>query len=143
MKVKIKRFDKSIPMPEYKTSEAACFDAYSRETITIEPGEIGYILLNNAIEVPEGYYVMLVPRSSTHKHGIMAANSFGVGDRDFRGNNDEYAFIALNFTKNPVTIEKGTRVAQYMVVKYEQADIEEVDYLEGADRGGIGSTGSK
>ena len=65
---------------------------------TIEAGEVGYIPLNVAIEVPKGYWVMLAVRSSTHKKGIMAGNGIGVGDSDFCGDDDEYSLIAHNFS---------------------------------------------
>lgn len=143
MKIKIKRIDKSIPLPEYKTEGAACLDMYSRETITIQPGEIGYIPLNVAIELPKGTCALLVARSSTHKLGLMKVNGVGVFDEDYKGDNDEYKFIAYNFKKQSVTIEKGTRVAQIMIVSYNKVDIEEVEILGNKDRGGIGSTGHK
>lgn len=140
-KTKIKRFDKSFPLPAYKTSGAAAADVYSREDTTIEPFSIGYIPLNIAIELPKGYCLLLLPRSSTHKLGIMSANSVGVLDEDFNGDNDELRFVAYNFTNNAVTIEKGTRLAQILPFPTEQLQFEEVDSLENDDRGGIGSTG--
>lgn len=142
MKIKIKRFDKNIPLPEYKTEGAACMDVYAREGVTIEPNSIGYIPLNIALEVPKGCWVMLVSRSSTHKMGLMNAAGIGIGDWDFKGDNDEYKFIAYNFTTSPVTVEKGTRVGQLMVMRYERVDLEEVEHLGNPDRGGIGSTGN-
>ncbi|KKS30532.1 hypothetical protein A2380_01600 [candidate division WWE3 bacterium RIFOXYB1_FULL_43_24] len=143
MKIKIKRFDKSIPLPEYKTKGAACVDLYAREDVTIPPGELGYIPLNVAVEVPETCWVLLAARSSTHKLGLIPANGIGIGDSDFNGDNDEYKLIVYNVKKDPVTVEKGTRVAQISVVNYEKVELEEVDSLGNADRGGIGSTGSK
>ena len=52
MKIKIKRFDKDIPLPEYKTDGAVALDMYSRETVTIQPKEVKLIPLNVAIEIP-------------------------------------------------------------------------------------------
>jgi len=107
------------------------------------PGELGYIPLNVAVEVPETCWVLLAARSSTHKLGLIPANGIGIGDSDFNGDNDEYKLIVYNVKKDPVTVEKGTRVAQISVVNYEKVELEEVDSLGNADRGGIGSTGSK
>jgi dUTP pyrophosphatase len=142
MKIKIKRFDKSLPLPAYQTAGAACMDAYARETVTIEPNSIGYIPLNVAIEAPEGHWVMLAARSSTHKAGLIPANGIGIGDSDFSGNNDEYKFIVYNYKDSAVTIDRGTRIAQFMILKVENVEIEEVEYLGNPDRGGIGSTGN-
>ncbi len=141
MKIKIKRFDKTIPLPEYKTKGSVCMDLYVRETTTVEPEGIAYIPLNIAIQVPNGYWTMVLPRSSMHKLGIMMINSVGVIDSDYCGNEDEIKLIAYNFKKERVIIEKGARIAQMMVVKYEKVDIFETDKLDSTNRGGIGSTG--
>lgn len=143
MNIKIKRFDKSLPIPEYKTQGAAAFDLYAREDVTINPGEVVLIPLNIAIEIPKGYFVLLVNRSSTFKLGITCANGLGIGDSDYCGDNDEYMFPALNYTKDIVTIEKGTRCCQMLILPVEQVNIQEVEHLKNIDRGGFGSTGSK
>jgi dUTP pyrophosphatase len=142
MKVKIKRFDKSLPLPEYKTEGAACIDLYVREDTKIEPQTVGYIPLNIALEIPTGYWVQLTARSSMHKMGILPVNGIGIGDKDYCGDNDEYKIPALNFTKDTVIIEKGTRIAQLMINKYEKIELEEVNNLNNKDRGGFGSTGN-
>ena len=143
MKIKIKRFDKTLPLPHYKTKGAACLGVVAREEVTIEPQSIGYVPLNIAIEVPKGCWVMLAARSSTHKLGLMNAAGIGIGDEDFSGNDDEYKFVAYNFTNKPVIVERGTRIGQIMILKYEKVEIEEVDDMTGANRGGLGSTGFK
>src|SRR3989338_4739876 len=112
MKVRIKRIDKSLPLPEYKTAGAAAFDLASRVSVTILPKGIVRVPLNVAIEPPTGYMVILAARSSLHKKGIMLANSVGVIDNDFCGNGDEYIVPLYNFTEEPVSIEKGERLAQ-------------------------------
>lgn len=143
MKIKIKRFNKDLLLPEYKTPGAAAFDITARENVEIPAGEVGYIPLNIAVETPPGYFFLLAARSSTHKKGIILANGIGIGDPDFSGDGDEYKAAYLNFTKNPVVIEKGERIAQGMFVKVERADWEEVDNMKNETRGGFGSTGAK
>ena len=108
MNIKIKRFDKALPLPEYKSEGAVALDLYSRESVKIQPGEVKLIPLNVAIEIPKGYFLLLVNRSSTHKLGITCVNGVGIGDYDFCGDNDEYMFPALNYTDKEVTIERGT-----------------------------------
>lgn len=141
--IKIKRFDKSLPLPEYKTKGAVGFDLAARETVVISAGTVGRIPLNIAIEIPKGYFIVQASRSSAHKLGIMAANGIGIIDSDFCGDGDEYIFLAYNFTKKAVTIEKGTRIAQGILMKYEQANWKEVQKMKAETRGGIGSTGHK
>jgi dUTP pyrophosphatase len=141
MKVKIKRFDRSIPLPRYESAGAACVDLRARLETSIPPREVGYIPLNIAVEIPEGYWVMMAARGSTHKAGIMLVNGIGIFDWDFRGDNDEYHLAAYNFTDQPVIIEKGQRVAQMMIQKLERIEFEEVEALTEPDRGKFGSTG--
>jgi dUTP pyrophosphatase len=142
-KIKIKRFDKSLPLPEYKTSGSAGFDLSAREATRIKPGQVGIIPLNFAVETPRDHMLLIVARSSTHKHGIMPINGIGIGDSDFRGDEDQYRFPAFNFTKKTITIEKGTRIAQGIFVKFTKADWNEVSRMKAKTRGGFGSTGHK
>src|SRR5437773_116591 len=104
--VKIKRFDKNIPLPEFKTKGAAAFDLYARTDIEIPPKEFKYVPLNVAVQTPVGYFLLLVARSSTHKKGLWMANGIGIGDPDFSGDNDEYHAVYYNFTDKPVMVEK-------------------------------------
>ena len=143
MQIKIKRFDKTLPLPTYKTRGAVALDLCARVNTEILANQIGYIPLNVAIEIPENCWVMVAARGSTHKSGILPVHGFGIGDWDYCGDNDEYLFPVLNFTDKTVVIEKGSRVAQMMINKYEKVDILEVDKLEGPDRGGFGTTGVK
>ena len=141
--IKIKRIDKSLPLPEYKTKGAAGFDVYARESITIKPREITYIPLNIVLEIPKDTWVLLANRSSTHKLGITSVNGIGIGDSDFCGENDEYHFAALNITDKEVKIERGTRIAQMVLVNYKQVEFEEVDSFTKESRGGFGTSGFK
>ena len=143
MKIRIKRFNKSLPLPEYKTSGAVAFDLTARISLEISPRKVGYIPLNIACETPEGYFLLLAARSSTHKKGLILANGIGIGDPDFTGDEDEYAAAYLNFTDKTVLIEAGERIAQGMLVKFERAEWGEVDSLGNKTRGGFGSTGEK
>jgi len=142
-KVRVKRFDKSLPVPEYKTRGAAGFDLSARETTKIPPRSIGYIPLNVAVETPKGYMMLLAARGSMHKHGLMPAHGIGIGDWDYRGDQDEYKMPAYNFTGKVVVIEKGTRIAQGIFVKYLKAGLKDVKKLNDKNRGGFGSTGHK
>ena len=143
MKLKIKRFDKSLPLPVHKTAGAVAVDLYTRTDFTIESHQFDYIPMNVAIEIPDGYFILMAPRSSTHKIGITGLNGVGIFDRDFCGDNDEYHFIAYNFTDKPVVIEKGTRLCQLLLIKCENFEFTEVEHLDSVDRGGFGTTGVK
>lgn len=141
MKIKIKRFDQSLPLPEYKSPGAAAFDLTARVHTSIPAGEVVLVPLNIAIELPKGYWALLSARSSLHKRGLLLVNGIGVGDEDYCGDNDEYQAALLNFTQEEVVVEKGERVVQMMILERERADFVEVEELSNADRGGYGSTG--
>lgn len=143
MKVIIKRFDKTLPLPAHKTSGAVAIDLCSRLDIEITPKEIVYIPMNVALKVPDGYFVLLSPRSSTHKLGIQGINGVGIMDRDYCGDDDEYHFAVRNFIDRTVKIEKGTRLCQLVLIKCENFDFEEVEAMDNPSRGGFGTTGLK
>ena len=142
MKVKIKRFDPSLPLPRYQSPGAACVDLYARLDVTIAPGRVGYVPLNIGLEMPESCWALVAARGSTHKHGLLPVQGIGIGDWDFRGDEDEYQFAFYNFTAEPVTVPRGTRIAQLMVLRYEPIEFDEVDHLRPERRGGYGSTGA-
>jgi len=143
MKIRCKRFDTSLPPLAYASAKAAALDLYARETITIAPRAVSMVPLNVALEIPADHWVLLAARSSLHKRGLMMANGIGIGDADYCGDTDEYKAALYNFTDEPVTIERGDRIIQMIVLPRESVEIEEVSKLENQDRGGFGSTGSK
>lgn len=142
MKVRIHRFDTSLPLPKYHSEGAVGFDFYCRTTVVIRPKSLEAIPLNVALEPPEGHMLLLASRSSTPKRGIVLANGIGIGDRDFSGNNDEYKALVYNYTDAPVTIERGDRIVQGIFLQCDKVEWEEVDDLGNRDRGGFGSTGA-
>jgi dUTP pyrophosphatase len=142
MRVKIKRIDKTLPLPEYKTGESAGFDIYPREDATIPPGKAEIVAANLVVEAPKGYFLAVFPRSGTFlKKGLMLANSVGVVDRDYSGPEDEIGIILYNPGKEPVTVQKGERIAQGLFIPVSQAEWDEVDEIRKDSRGGFGSTG--
>ena len=135
MKLKIKSFDKNLPLPVHKTEGAVAVDLSTRLDIEIKSKEIAYIPMNVAIKVPDGYFTLLASRSSTHKLGIQSINGIGVIDRDFCGDEDEIKFAVRNFTDSVVHIEKGTRLCQLVLIKCENFEFEEVDKMDSVSRG--------
>lgn len=142
VQVKIKRFDKELPLPAYKTAGAAGMDVTAREHVEIPAGAVGYVPLNVAVAVPPGHFMLLIARSSTHKKGLWMANGAGIMDPDFSGDEDEYKAAYYNFTSSPVAIEKGERIAQMVCVKMETPEVQEVDAMPNKTRGGFGTTGN-
>ena len=141
MRVKVKRFDKSLPLPAYATSGAVGLDCAARESTTIAANSIGYIPLNVAVKPPKNHCVLIFARSSLHKRGLILANGVGLGDEDYCGNDDEYKAAVFNFTGQPVNIAKGDRIAQMIFKPYEKVEWEEVEAMDDKTRGGFGTTG--
>jgi dUTP pyrophosphatase len=143
MNIKIKRFDKELSLPKRQTEGAAAFDLTARETVTIEPGAIGYVPLNIAVETPPGHFLMIAARSGTHKRGLMMANGIGIIDPDYSGNDDEIKAAYYNFTAASVIVEKGERIAQGTFIPIARFEWNEIETMENKTRGGFGTTGNK
>src|SRR3989344_8515889 len=142
MKVRIKKVNADVSLPEYHTSESAGFDLSSSADVTIAAGQVAKIPTGLVIQAPKGHFLLIAARSSLPiKKGLMMANGIGVVDPDYAGPNDEIHIIVHNFTQAPVEVKKGDRLAQGIFLPVEQAQWEEVDKLRDDDRGGIGSTG--
>lgn len=143
LQIKIKQFDSSLPFPAYQTTGSVAFDLYARETVVIQPHSVKLVPLNVAVQVPAGYWILLAARSSLHKLGVLLANGIGVGDTDFSGDDDEYRAPLLNFTNATVTIERGARIVQMIVMSDFKPELIKVKKLTAPNRGGFGSTGER
>lgn len=143
MKIKIKRIDKFLPLPEYKTKGAVAFDLYSREDIVIKPWELYLIPTNFIIKIPNGYGLFVFPRSSTPRRGLLIPHGAGIIDSDYCGEKDEILFQALNYTNKKIKIGRGERVAQAVFIKTPRVSLwQEVKSVSSKSRGGFGSTGN-
>lgn len=116
-------------------------DLRCAEVTVIKAGEYKMIPLGIAMELPEGYEALVAPRSSTFKkYGVLLANSIGIIDESYKGDNDEWKFLAYA-TRNTI-INKNERICQFRIIEHQPGVVLiEVDKLGNEDRGGIGSTG--
>lgn len=116
-------------------------DLRCAEWVIMKKGEFKLISLGVAMELPEGYEAHILPRSSTFKKWkIILANSQGVVDNSYCGDNDKWYFPAI--AMEDTVIDFNDRICQFRIVK-KQPTIQfvEVDELGNNDRGGLGSTG--
>ena len=131
--IKIKIVDSRIRMEEigYKSDGAAAIDIYALPT---KNGYFDGYKTGIAVEIPEGYVGIIVPRSSTGIKGYTIRNTIGVIDSDYRGEIKLHLFI-------PVT--QKIRIAQMLIMPCPQFNIEFVESLSETERGdgGFGSTG--
>lgn len=116
-------------------------DLRSAEDVELSAGEDRIISLGISMKLPAGYEAHVVPRSSTFKKwGILQVNGKGVIDNSYCGNDDIWKFHAL--AMRDTHIYKGDRICQFRIVeKQPKFRFVDVEYLEGENRGGFGSTG--
>jgi dUTP pyrophosphatase len=142
MKLEVKRIDRELPLPEYQTAGSVAFDLYARVETTVAPGAVGRIPANLIFNLPEGYALLIASRSSAPKKlGLSVPHGIGILDQDFCGPEDEAQVQVYNFTDQPVTVARGERIAQAMVVPIARCELVETETVAAVSRGGFGSTG--
>lgn len=116
-------------------------DLRAAETVTMKRGEYKMISLGVSMELPKGYEAHVLPRSSTYRrYGIVMANSMGIVDNAYRGDDDVWQFPAIALADTE--IRKDERIAQFRIEKIQPTlKFKAVDRLDNANRGGFGSTG--
>ena len=141
MKLQIKYHNEQIEKIK-KIDKGDWIDLRAAEKVELKQGEFAIISLGVSMKLPDGYEAHLAPRSSTFKTwGIIQTNSIGVVDNSYSGNNDIWK-MPVYATRNTV-INVNDRICQFRIMpKMPVLDVEEVDNLEGPDRGGFGSTGT-
>ena len=143
VKILVKKFDKNIKLPTYKTSGSSGMDlmAYIKNKITINPGKTAMIPTGIAISIPKNYEIQIRPRSGlAAKKGISVLNTPGTIDSDYRG---EIKIILINLSKKLFVVKSGDRVAQMILCPVAKGILKEVKNLPISIRskGGFGSTG--
>lgn len=140
--VHIKLLDPELPAPAYAKPGDAGADLRSRIDFELEPGERALVPTGVAIALPEGYVGLVHPRSGlATKNGITIVNAPGTVDSGYRG---ELMVTLLNTDKTKsFHVQRGDRIAQLIIQKYEHATFTVVDELDQTERGssGFGSSG--
>lgn len=135
------RGEGSMP-PKYGSEEAAGLDLYYNgdDAVTIAPGEIADLETRLSVEIPGGYFGLVVVRSGLGRKGLDVLNSAGIIDSDYRG---EIGLRVINRGVDNLTIEPKTRAAQMVIMPYLSVPLEQSEHLSGTQRGegGFGSTG--
>ncbi|MBI2483348.1 dUTP diphosphatase [Candidatus Uhrbacteria bacterium] len=144
MTIPITRIDPTLPLPTYHTDGAAGFDLTIRTDATIAPGTTTLVPANIIVAIPAGHALILAARSSLWKRGLVLANGIGVIDEDFRGPHDEIGLLLRNVSSEPVTVHRGDRLAQALLMPVVRAEWREQERstIAAENRGGFGSTGN-
>jgi len=138
VKLRVRKSSSAI-LPTYATDGSACFDFYSCKDILLERSRVARVPTGLAVEIPEGYFLEIRPRSGLASKGIVLVNSPATIDSDYRGE----VVILLASLYETWMVLRGDRVAQGRLVKSESTVFELVEELTETSRGegGFGSTG--
>ncbi len=147
VKVKVKTLPhyEGLPLPEYHTDEAACLDILAAviEPVVLNHLDRKIIPTGLCIALPKGYQFRMRSRSGNPiKTGFIIANGSGTIDSDYRG---EVGVGIINLNKEPITIERGMKIAQAAIEPVYTIEWDQVEELDETSRGagGFGSTGTK
>ncbi len=139
--IKIKYFSEEIERLCYIAGKSDWIDLRSAKEVVLKAGEYCLIPLGVAMELPEGYEALVIPRSSTFKNfGILQTNSCGLIDESYCGDDDQWYFPALAVRDTVIHI--NDRICQFRIIRHQPAlHFEETENLTKENRGGFGSTG--
>ncbi len=143
MKIKIQKINKDAVIPHYVHKGDAGMDLYSVEDVVLRAGERLLIGTGLKFEIPMGFELQVRPKSGLAANfGVTVLNTPGTVDCGYRG---EVKVILYNSSKDDYQVKKGEKIAQAVIARYEEVDIEEVEELSETSRGegGFGSTGLK
>ena len=131
MIIKIKKLEKSIELPKYQRVGDAAMDIKAGEDYMLRAGERKVVKTGLAFEIPRGYAGLIWDRGGmAANHGIHTMA--GVLDSNYRG---ELMIVLKNLSGVDFEIKKGDRIAQMLIQKVEEVEVEEVDELSSTERG--------
>ncbi len=141
--IPLQRLDPELPAPRWMRDGDAAADLPARESVTLEPGTRALVPTGFAVAVPAGWCGLILPRSGLALgQGLTVLNAPGLIDSGYRG---ELCVVLHNAGAEPVTVDRGQRIAQLLLLPVPAARFELVDHLPEPidDRGvqGFGSSG--
>ena len=139
--IKIKYHTDEIEKLRYIDGKSDWIDLRAAEDVELKAGEFKLISLGVSMELPKGYEAYIVPRSSTFKNfGIIQTNHHAIIDETYCGDNDIWKYPA--YALRDTIIHKNDRICQFRIEKHQPTiEFEEVEHLEGKERGGFGTSG--
>ncbi|MBQ5430159.1 MAG: deoxyuridine 5'-triphosphate nucleotidohydrolase [Lachnospiraceae bacterium] len=141
--IRIKYHSDKIDHLEYIDGKSDWIDLRAAKDYELKQGDFALIDLGISVELPQGYEMIIAPRSSTFKNfGVIQTNSIGVVDESYCGDDDVIMMPVLAMRDTTITV--GDRVCQFRILRHQpQVVFEEVESLGNKTRGGFGSTGKK
>lgn len=129
-----------VILPQRATANSAAYDFYSNISCVVEPNEVVKIWTDIKAYMQPDEFLMLNVRSSMGGK-FMLANTIGIVDSDYVDNENNEGNICIvlkNISDEPQIIEKGTKIAQAIFVKYLTIDNDNTNIKR---IGGFGSSG--
>ena len=139
LQLKVQILNDNATLPTQAHSTDAGIDLYTSKKAVIVGGSVKRLETGVALGIPKGYFAKVFDRSG---FGMETTISFKAGVID-EGYTGEVGLVASNTGPYPITIEKGTKVAQVVLLPYPKVEIKEVKSLASTQRGnkGFGSSG--
>lgn len=142
LRVLVQPLDPTLPLPAYAREGDAGLDLHAAQTVSLAPGARALVPTGIAVAIPPGFAGFVLPRSGLAlRHGVTLLNAPGLIDAGYRG---ELKALLVNHGDVSVTLTRGDRIAQLVVLRVERVTLTPVADLAPTSRGtgGFGSTGS-
>ena len=141
--IRIKYHSNQIEKLTYIEGKSDWIDLRVAEDVTLKAGEFRLISMGVSMQLPQGYEMLLVPRSSTFKNfGIIQTNHMGVIDYTYSGDNDQWRMPVYALRDTEVHV--NDRICQFRIIQHQPTiHFDEKNSLGNKSRGGFGSTGVK
>ena len=142
--IKITYLSDKIDKLEYIEGKSDWIDLRSAEDITLKKGDFHLINLGVSMCLPDGYEMLIAPRSSTFKNfGIIQTNSVGVVDESYGKTSSKDVLMMPVYAVRDTKIHVNDRVCQFRIIKHQPVInfVEVEENNNGEARGGFGSTG--
>ena len=141
--IKITYLSDKIDRLEYIEGKSDWIDLRCAEEVILKKGEFKLINLGVSMCLPDGYEMIIAPRSSTFKNfGIIQTNSIGVVDESYGKNSSDDVLMMPVLAMRDTEIHRNDRICQFRIQKHQpQIVFETVEKRGGQARGGFGSTG--
>jgi dUTP pyrophosphatase len=145
LRVQVLPHGKGLELPRYETPGAAGLDlrAAVHEPVVLQPLDRMAVPTGLIVAIPSGWEGQVRPRSGNAlRLGLSMPNSPGTIDSDYRG---ELKVLLIHLGREPITIERGMRIAQLVICPVAQAELVQVEQIDDETErgtGGFGSTGA-
>lgn len=143
LNIEFAKLDPDAIIPTKGSPQAAGWDLYALEEITVKRNVSSMIKTGLAIAIPNGWEGQIRCRSSLGKKGMIMPNGIGTIDSDYRG---ELMVLATWIGEgDEFIIDKGERVAQLLFSRVPKVNFVERKFEELGNtvrgEGGFGSSG--